>query len=60
MGHLRGRPPGLAGGMSGASIFHSWSERSLGQRQRDENIMGLQKAGCVADRAPLSTFSHSF
>src|SRR5215210_1287953 len=41
--HLRGRPPGLAGGMSGARISHSWSERSLGYRHRDENIKGLQK-----------------
>src|SRR5215203_5201107 len=41
--HLRVRPPGLAGGMSGARISHSWSESSLGYRHRDENIKGLQK-----------------
>jgi len=38
VGHLRGRPPGLAGGMSGAKISHSRSERSLGYGQRDEGI----------------------
>jgi hypothetical protein len=40
---LRGRPPGLAGGISGAKISHSGSERSLGYRQRDEDIRELQK-----------------
>src|SRR5215216_4886441 len=43
VGHLRGRPPDLAGGISGAKISHSGSERSLGYRQRDEDIRELQK-----------------
>src|SRR5215216_1864785 len=43
VGPLRGRPPGLAGGISGAKISHSGSERSLGYRQRDEDIRELQK-----------------
>jgi len=42
-----GRPAGLAGGMSGAKISHSRSERSLGYRQRDGDIGALHKASVL-------------
>ena len=47
VGHLRGRPPGLAGGMSGAKISHSRSERSLGYRQSDGDIGDSTKASVL-------------
>src|SRR5919107_5954085 len=47
VGHLRGRPPGLAGGMSGAKISHSRSERSLGYGQKDGDIGALHKASVL-------------
>src|SRR5215204_5084895 len=50
--HLRGRPPGLAGRMSGARISHSWSERSLGSDEKADTLEDSIEA-MMLSRAPI-------